>query len=170
MVEGECDAWGRHESDDTTMFGYDESAAAWDGHDERCRGPFLVVTPEVTKEKSCHPMRSFTSVTIPFVGFPPVGDDASFFFLFFSPGFTFLFFFSLTSTYSLSTTPSSSVFFSFALPASVLGMYFLGDGMDRDRFGGLGHDICAFLKFPLRSRVISSQFSLISPSDLSSNV
>lgn len=45
-------------------------------------------------------------------------------------------------------------------------MYFLGDGMDRDRLGGFGHDLALLLKFPLRFRVVS-QFSLISPSDLS---
>lgn len=44
-------------------------------------------------------------------------------------------------------------------------MYFLGDGMDRDRFGGFGHDLALLLKSPVRFRVIS-QFPLISPSDL----
>lgn len=32
MVEDECDAWGRHDSDDTTIPGHDESAAAWNGY------------------------------------------------------------------------------------------------------------------------------------------
>lgn len=45
-------------------------------------------------------------------------------------------------------------------------MYFLGDGMDGDRFGGFGHDLALLLKSPMRFRVIS-QFPLISPSDLS---
>jgi hypothetical protein len=83
----------------------------------------------------------------------------------------FIFIFSPShSYYSLSIPPSSSFFrFLIALPASV-GMYFLGDGMDRDRFGGFGHDRCAsFAISPAFPRHLS-QFSLISPSDLPSHV
>jgi hypothetical protein len=112
--------------------------------------------PKVVIPRSLLPL---SLVTVLFVGFPPAGDDAcSFSPPFFSPGFTIFYSYFFSSDYSLSITPSSFLFFFLAFPASVLGMYFLGDGMDRDRLGGFGHDLALLLKFPLRFRVVSLNF------------
>jgi hypothetical protein len=112
VVEGECDAWGRNESDDTTMFGHDESATAWDGHGERSCGVIFFLCNDDTKKKqeeSRHPTQFFsTSMAILSVGFPPVGDDAFFFSLL---PWIYPFLFLLLPDYSLSITPSSFPFF-----------------------------------------------------------
>lgn len=102
---------------------------------------FIICNDDTKQEASRHPTQFFsTSMAILSVGFPPVGDDAFFSLL----PWIYLFYFFFFPDYSLSITPSSFPFFLlFAFPASVLGMYFLGDGMDRDRFGGFGHDLCA---------------------------
>lgn len=161
MVEGGCDAWGRHDSDDTTIPGHDESAAAWNGYVGRyfdlrlgrAKNKKRVAVPRIYSPLPSYSLAFLLLVMMfPFI-LPSAFLDLPFFYFPFPPSFIPL------------LLPPLRFLFLIAFPASVLGMYFLGDGMDRDRFGGFGHDLALLLKSPLRFRVIS-QFPLISPSDL----
>lgn len=161
MVDGECDAWGRHDSDDTTIPGHDESAAAWNGYVGRyfnLRLGWAKNKKRVAVPRSYLPLPSYSLAFLLLVMMFPFILPSSFLDLPFS-------YFPFSSLFIPLLLPPLRFLFLIAFPASVLGMYFLGDGMDRDRFGGFGHDSALLLKSPLRFRVIS-QFPLISPSDL----
>jgi hypothetical protein len=128
------------------------------------RGAVDCFAAATSKNKKVATLRS-SSTSMAILSVPPVGDDA---FFLSSSSLDLPFFISSFPRLFPFNYPLFVLLFCFliAFPASVLGMYFLGDGMDRDRFGGFGHDLALLLKFPLRFRVIS-QFPLISPSDLS---